>query len=183
MVRAIPRGGWLSLNKTYGQNMETFSINRLAELTAVDRRTLKKYLSKYAPDKKSDTREEYSFKTAAIALSAMPSWKAEDAKGGETDPAKMDPKDRKDWYDAENKRLAYESALRELIPVDEVRETVAEAFKIVVFALDTLPDRIEHEVGLQADQLKVFLGSIDDARQSLAHNLQKYMEGEDEQSS
>jgi len=161
--------------------METFSINKLSELTGVDRRTLKKYLGKYAPDKKSDTREEYSFKTAAVALSAMPSWGVENSESGETDPTKMDPKDAKDWYDAQNKRLTYESSLRELIPVTEVREVVAEAFKIVVFALDTLPDRIEHEVGLQADQLKVFLGSIDDARQSLAHNLEEYLEVEDNQ--
>jgi len=160
--------------------METFSQNRLAELTGVDRRTLKKYLAKYAPDKKSDTREEYSFKTAAIALSAMPSWKVSDSKGAETDPAKMEPKDRKDWYDAENKRLSYESSLRELIPVAEVREVVAEAFKIVTFALDTLPDRIEHQVGLQPDQLKVFLGSVDDARQSLAQNLQEFLEEDDD---
>lgn len=160
--------------------METFSITRLSELTGVDRRTLKKYLSKYAPDKKSATREEYSFKTTAVALSAMPSWKAEGPAEGENDPTKMDPKDAKDWYDAQNKRLTYETSMGELIPVTEVREVVAEAFKIVTFALDTLPDRVEHEVGLQADQLKVFLGSIDDARQSLALELDRYLDPEDE---
>jgi len=159
--------------------METFSINRLGQLTGVDRRTLKKYLAKYAPDKKSATREEYTFKTASIALSAMPSWKtADDTKEGESDPSKMDPKDRKDWYDAENKRLAYEASTRQLIPTGEVREVVAESLKILAFALDTLPDRLEHEVGLQADQLKPMLHVLDDARQSLAHNLEKYFEDE-----
>lgn len=156
--------------------METFSLNKWSDLSGVDRRTLKKYLAKYAPDKKSGTREEYNFKTVATALSAMPSWRTKETKGGESDPSKMDPKDRKDWYDAENKRLAYEAALGELIPVEEVRETVAEAVKILVFALDTLPDRIEHKVGLQADQLKVCISTIDDARQSLAHELSKYLE-------
>jgi len=160
--------------------METFSINRLHQLTGVDRRTLTKYLANVTADKKSDTREEYTFKTVAIALSAMPSWHVDDATEAETDPRKMIPKDAKDWYDSQNKRLAYETSLGELIPVGEVRETVAEAFKIVVFALDTLPDRVEHEVGLQADQLKVFLGSIDDARQSLAHSLDKFLSADDD---
>lgn len=163
--------------------METFSVNRLAQLTGVDRRTLIKYLVGYAPDKKSAKREEYSFKTVAIALSVMPSWKVKgvDAGGIENDPDKMDPKDRKDWYDAENKRLAYEKHCGELIPAEEVRDVVAEAFKMLVFALDTLPDRVEHEVGLQPDQLKVFLASVDDARQSLAHNLQHFLDPDGEE--
>lgn len=162
--------------------METFSINRLSQLTGVDRRTLGKYLADFAPDKKSDKREEYSFKTAAIALSAMPSWKVanKETGEGETDPDRLDPKDRKDWYDAENKRLTYLEKCRELIPVDEVRATVAEAFKIVAFSLDTLPDRVEHEVGLHDDQLKVFLKSVDDARQSLARNLQEFLDPDGE---
>ena len=176
MVSVVSRRGRAGVKWYHGQAMETFSQNRWCELSGVDRRTMKKYLENFAPDKKAGKREQYTFKTVAMALSAMPSWKIQDKSGAtEVDPNKLDPADRKNWYEAENKRLAYEEKVGELIPSEEVRTTVAEAIKIVVFALDVLPDKLEHEVGLATDQMRICLAAVDEARQSIAQELEAYL--------
>ena len=163
--------------------METFSINRLAELTGVDRRTVKKYLSNYAPDKSVGKREEYTIKTLCRALAPLlgdgPTRRGgDDSEEGGRDPSAMDPKDQKDWYDAQNKRIDYEAKCRKLIPADEVLKVVSETAKILVFGLDTVSDRIELEVGLAPDQRRVFMEQMDESRYNISHELGRYLRGE-----
>ena len=73
------------------------------------------------------------------------------------DPSRMEPKERKDWYQSENERIKLEKEQRKLIPVDEV----------VVQVLETIPDVLERDCALTPQAVGVVQQAIDDLRYTL----------------
>jgi len=67
---------------------------------------------------------------------------------GEKDPEAMAPKDRKDWYDGELRRLQLLIEKGELVPSTDVRDRLSEVFKTIKAFLQTLADVLERDVGL-----------------------------------
>lgn len=91
------------------------------------------------------------------------------ATGG--DPDQWSPRDRLDHYRAENERVKLEAAQGRLVLLDDVITTRAATFKALVLGLETLPDRIEIAVGLNADQVDVMVMCIDGMREQLYTDL------------
>lgn len=83
------------------------------------------------------------------------------------DPAKLPPKDRKDWYQSENERLKFEKDQRHLVPDDEVAREMAILVKAVANGLDSLPDELERECGLTPEALEKVQAKIDAMRESI----------------
>lgn len=84
------------------------------------------------------------------------------------DPSKMEPKERKDWYQSENERIKLEKEQRKLIPADEVIIVYSSMRKAVVQVLETLPDILERDCALSPQAVDVVQKSIDDLRYTLA---------------
>lgn len=90
---------------------------------------------------------------------------------GEFDPNLLQPKDRKDWYDGESKRIQILRESRELLTYDDVSKTWAETLKKIMLTLDTIVDVVERDVGLSAEQIKHIQTIIDRQRETLYNDL------------
>jgi len=153
--------------------MEAHSKNHLAKLFEVDRRTIDKYLDPIEPDEMAGTRGKWTVATAAVALSPtlIKESGALDDGDEEKDPEKMQPVDRKHHYEAELKKEQLLALKRETIPITEAREVAATAFKSLSLGLDIIPDRIELECGLAADQIQSMMRIIDEQKANLRLDL------------
>jgi len=154
--------------------METYSKSWLANKFDVDRRSIDTYISEvYEPCHINGKRHEWSIAVAAIALAPLliTRGKVELGDDDERDPERMEPINRKHHYDAELKKAQVEALQRSLIPVEEVRETAATAFKSLSLGLDIIPDRIELECGLASDQIKSMTRIIAEHKSNLMADL------------
>ncbi|EFA3891236.1 DUF1441 family protein [Escherichia coli] len=83
------------------------------------------------------------------------------------EPSRMEPKERKDWYQSENERIKLEKEQRKLIPVDEVVIVYSSMRKAVVQVLETIPDVLERDCALTPQAVGVVQQAIDDLRYTL----------------
>ncbi|ENE8569168.1 DUF1441 family protein [Salmonella enterica] len=74
---------------------------------------------------------------------------------GENDPNKMNPSDRRAWFQSEMMRIELEKEMRTLIPASEVLSVYAVMAKTVVKTLETLPDLMEMDAALPPDTLEM----------------------------
>ncbi len=94
------------------------------------------------------------------------------AGGGEDfDPCDLPPKERKDWFNSEESRLAVQAKARRLIPAAEVEVEYAELVKGLVQFLDTLPDVLERRADLSPEQAVAIGEVIGEQRQALYDRL------------
>jgi len=91
------------------------------------------------------------------------------ATGG--DPDKWSPRDRLAHFRGENERLKLEAAQGLLVPLEAFENTLSKTFKSLILGLETLPDVVELNCGLNADQVAVMLEIIDAQRQQLYQSL------------
>lgn len=142
-----------------------WSINRIAQAFGMSRDTITRRLSNVSPAGKRGSHPVYALRDAGPAIFLPDTHKVD------YDPEELGPKDRKDWYDSELKRIQYEQEMAKLIPADEVAEVVAEVFKKVALSLDTMADVIERDAGLKGKQIDVMQRIIDNARSQLTTDL------------
>jgi len=64
-----------------------------------------------------------------------------------------------------------EAAQGRLVPIDDVTTERSTTFKALALGLETLPDRIEINCGLNANQVAVMIEIIDSQRQMLYDSL------------
>jgi phage terminase Nu1 subunit (DNA packaging protein) len=83
----------------------------------------------------------------------------------------MEPQDRKAWYQSERERLKFELETAQLIPASDVRREFSSMAKAVVQVLETLPDILERDCGLQAAAVVRVQGIIDDLRDQIAQRV------------
>lgn len=83
----------------------------------------------------------------------------------------MDPQDRKAWYQSERERLKFEQETSQLIPADDVRREYSAMAKAVVQVLETLPDILERDCGLQPAAVARVQAIIDDLRDQMAQRV------------
>ncbi len=144
-----------------------WSVSKLAEGFNLDRRTVTKRLKSAGIEcvRKDGRAELYELSVAARAL-FEPNVTAQ--VNELQNPEVMLPKDRKDWFQSENERLKFELAEGQLCEVDDVARQMALMAKAVVQVLETLPDVLERDCGLQPKQVARVQSSIDDLRDQLA---------------
>lgn len=83
----------------------------------------------------------------------------------------MNPQDRKAWYQSERERLKFELETFQLIPASDVRREFASMAKAVVQVLETLPDILERDCGLQPGAVARVQAIIDDLRDQIAQRI------------
>ncbi|OEF57855.1 terminase [Enterovibrio norvegicus] len=146
-----------------------WSINRLAEALGMSRNTVSKRLraKNVAPSRKVKGSPVYLLKDAAPALYESDGVKSSDL----SDPSKMPPEMRKAWFQSENERVKLEKALAQLCDANEVAREMALMAKAVITVLDTLPDVLERDCGLQPREVAKVQAKIDDLRDQLAEKV------------
>ncbi|EDS7046627.1 DUF1441 family protein [Salmonella enterica subsp. enterica serovar Wangata] len=93
-----------------------------------------------------------------------------------TDPSRVNvdelqPTDRKAWFQSERERLKFEIETSTLIPASDVTREFATLAKAVVQALETLPDILERDCGLQPLAVTRVQAIIDDLRDQIAQRV------------
>lgn len=92
---------------------------------------------------------------------------------GNIDPESLEPKDRKDFWDSEKKRIEVEELKGQVVEVEAMRRLWGMAQKVITQSLLTLPDRMEVEASLTPFQVSAVEQIIDDVRMSMALQAQE----------
>ena len=66
----------------------------------------------------------------------------------------MPPKERKDWYDGEHRRLQIAQQQGLLVEAEAVREKLADVYSRIRTFFQTLADVLERDVGLEPEQVQ-----------------------------
>lgn len=80
---------------------------------------------------------------------------------GEMDPSQMIPKDRKDWFDSELKRISFEEKTGELLEAETHRDKLADALLQIKAWAMTIADRLERDADLSPRQVQSVQDSSD----------------------
>lgn len=94
------------------------------------------------------------------------------------DPARMEPKERKEWFQSENERVKLETSLKQLVPASDVHREMAMMIKVISQVLDTWPDKLERDKGWRPEQIAEAQIAIDEIRESLAADVREYEDDE-----
>lgn len=89
----------------------------------------------------------------------------------DTDPEKMQPQDRKAWYESESKRRDLQERDRELLKATEVEEVLAVAFSALSQDLQAIPDNLERRHGVPGEVAELVEGGIFEALDATADRL------------
>lgn len=87
------------------------------------------------------------------------------------DPNLLPPKERKEWYQSETERLRYETMIKEAVKASDVAREFAAIAKIVVTALDGLPDLMERDLGISAEDADKVQLITDRVRQTIYERI------------
>lgn len=77
------------------------------------------------------------------------------------------PDARKAWYQSENERLKFEKEIKQLIPAHEFARELSKLAKSVAAGLDSLPDALERDAGLDPDAIEQVQEVIDALREQM----------------
>ncbi|HBN2098611.1 TPA: DUF1441 family protein [Escherichia coli] len=133
----------------------TLNISQLAALSGVHRQTAAARLQRGH----ESNLKLYRVVDIVSAFLALPPPVAE---------GEMDAHERKAWYQSERERLKFEQETAQLIPASDVRREFAIWAKAVVQVLETLPDILERDCGLQPAAVSRVQSIIDDLRDQIA---------------
>ncbi|WP_044470471.1 DUF1441 family protein [Mannheimia massilioguelmaensis] len=152
------------------------NINQIAELTGLHRQTVSQRTAGLTPAIGSNSKLKlYSLRD--LILTGL-------TEKMSADVDRLSPVERRAWYQSENERLRFERETGELIPASEVALEMGTMAKAVVQTLETLPDILERDCGLQPKDLIRVQQVIDDIRDQMALHIQQsetdITNGEDE---
>lgn len=141
------------------------NINQIAELTGLHRQTVSQRVAGLTPSLGSNSKLKlYALRDLILTGLAEKMSAYVDS---------LSPMDRKAFWQAENERLKYEEKTGELIPASEVALEMGTMAKAVVQTLETLPDILERDCGLQPKDLIRVQQVIDDVRDQMALHIQQ----------
>lgn len=141
------------------------NINQIAELTGLHRQTVSQRVAGLTPSIGSNSKLKL-YALRDLILTGL-------AEKMTADVDSLSPMDRKSFWQAENERLKYEERTGELIPASEVALEMGAMAKAVVQTLETLPDILERDCGLQPKDLIRVQQVIDDVRDQMALHIQQ----------
>lgn len=108
----------------------------------------------------------------AVLLPDFVQAKAGDYDDEHFEPEKLPPKDRKDFYDSEKKRLEVEEAKKLLMPAAEFHAEISAVCKTIAQFFDVLPDILERDCGLDPATIDRIQAVVDDQRTALADRVE-----------
>lgn len=145
-----------------------WSKNRLANEYGIDRRTIDNLIKDVPPSGVKGSHPAWLLRDVAPAISK---YYIAGMSEGEDDPERMLPKDRKDWYEGEQKRIQILKTEGGLLVAEDARKEWAELLKKIMLTLDTLVDVVERDVGLERLQISRIQEIIDGAREALYNQI------------
>ncbi|EEA1793887.1 DUF1441 family protein [Salmonella enterica subsp. enterica serovar Muenchen] len=149
------------------------NINQLAAIAEICRQTAAARLQNIQPAGGHDKLKLYRVTDIVSAFLALPPPVAE---------GEMDAHERKAWYQSERERLKFEQETAQLIPASDVRREFAIWAKAVVQVLETLPDILERDCGLQPAAVSRVQSIIDDLRDQIAQRVTEAGSDDEEES-
>ncbi|MAC33673.1 MAG: terminase small subunit [Haliea sp.] len=84
-----------------------------------------------------------------------------------TSPDDMLPTDRRAWFQSENERIRLEKELRQLLPAHDVAREMAQMARQFTNSLETIPDLLERDCGLNPLQVDTVFEVLDSVRDYL----------------
>lgn len=100
-------------------------------------------------------------------------WRFSPSDAEVSDPEKMPPERRLKFYQAEQARDELMVSRRQLIPADEVEVGTNALIKDLVCVLETLPDLLERDAGLDHRQTALVISQIDGFRNRAYEQLKQ----------
>ena len=91
--------------------------------------------------------------------------------GDSTDPEKLSPKDRLDWYRGNRERKKDMQEAGELVPAARFEAELAAVLKAVAVTLESLPDVLERDAGIDGAAVERTQAVIDRVREDLYQKL------------
>ncbi|MBU2714396.1 DUF1441 family protein [Zooshikella harenae] len=154
--------------------IEKWNISQMAQLFSMDRKTVAKRLkeAEVKPAEKLKGYDVYASDQVGPALFGSTEL------SNLHDPEQMTPKDRKDWFQAENERLNFEEREGLLCEAEDVRRTLNTVVQVLIQACETLPDHLERKCALPPKALTAVENVVNDVRQSLYHQLKHALRNE-----
>ena len=140
------------------------NVGQIANLTGFSRPTVASKLALITPVQNNKNQKLYS-------LEQLLRLGFDNVRSENVD--ELSPNDRRAFWQAENERLKYERETGELIPAFEVAQEMSFLAKAIVQSLETLPDILERDCGLQPNALIRVQQVIDDIRDQMAQHIQK----------
>lgn len=144
----------------------TLNINQLASVTGLHRQTISSRLAsvRVAPGSNAKLKlySVVDILTELISRTADPET---------VDVDKLQPQDRKAWFQSERERLKFQIETAQLIPASDVRREFSAMAKAVVQVLETLPDVLERDCALSAQATHRVQSIIDDLRDQMAQKV------------
>jgi len=92
----------------------------------------------------------------------------------DVDPDKLQPIERKAWYDGETKKRELQIRDRELIPAADVEQAIATAFATVSQDLRAIPDNLERRLGVAPQVAEAVEVAIHETMTSIAEKLSAF---------
>lgn len=93
--------------------------------------------------------------------------------GEDFDPDRLQPAERKAWFDSETKRRDLQIRDRELIPAGEMEACIASAFGSLSQGLRSIPDNLERRIGCSADVAEAVEQAIEAEMDAVADVLSR----------
>jgi phage terminase Nu1 subunit (DNA packaging protein) len=148
------------------------SLSALSREFGIARETVKKRLmsSGVTSSGREKGNDVYRLGAAARAIVAADYG----GQGAEVDPDNMAPRERLDHYKALNEQAKFEEASGQLVQHEDHAEVIADLGKLLIQAIETLPDILERRCRLSADSLAEIERVTDDARVQVAEQLEQY---------
>jgi len=148
-----------------------WSLNQLANEFGIARETVTRRIRDAGIVSSGMRRGHPVYRVGQVAQAILsPSNKSEP---GANDPDMMTPKERSDWFRAENDRLKFEKELGLLVGSDAVMVEMAEIAKMGLSVLETLPDILERDFMLEPKVISGIEERVDALREQWADKLEK----------
>lgn len=131
---------------------ERMSVSRLATPFGVSRATVTARLQQagVVPSAVQAGNPVYRLRDAASAIVGKVTLEGDAA----IDPRALPPVPRNAWYQSELRRVEFEKQCGQLIPAQDFEREIARMAKGIARFLDTLPDVLERDAGLDGGQVE-----------------------------
>lgn len=157
------------------QDAYSWSISRIAEAIQKDRRTVAKLIQE-AGIPPAGTRRGNPVYALGDVFDALDRGSRPPVAGG-IDVNELLPQDRKAWFQSENERIKLEKELRHLVPDHEMAREMSRFAKNIAAALESLPDVLERDAGIEGEALDVVQRVADEFREQMYRD---YIGGDDD---
>jgi hypothetical protein len=145
------------------------SLNKIAQMAGIARETVQTRLiaSSVKPADMRDGFPVYDIWEAAVAILAPK------VTLDYSDPEKLPPKERRDWYAGTLDKRRIEKEEGKLLDYSETKQIMAEIIKPALQMLDSIPDNLERDYNIPPKAISEIEEKFNQLREHWANELEK----------